>query len=424
MKLALPLLILACACPAWGQAAGAYDPVGVYLDADGVLHSRTTDPDPRLSLLRKNARRHRKDGKFLYVSLPRLFAKARALQKSGTPLPDEVRFVGGMTRLSHVFVFPEEGDLVIAGTAEPLDATASYRPLGRISGRPALHLDDIATAIRTFVPGKNPDRLGCDIEVTREIQERINAKILGIGPTAQIVGFRKTCDKIAAAGGAQPVRYFGLDPDTRFALTCVEADYRLKQLVLGLMKSPVSKVRSYRSMLRRPEKRFRFSLESRYEALLVSPDGLSFELRGPSLYVNGGLLGDPQSGLEDMSPTAQRFINSCNANFEALTRSLVSWLDLCNLSDLSVLGALISKDRLADKAGWDLSWVLKGYSCRDISAPKSAATLCNYALSGRVAIYISGGVWIKPSEWAARRSPDEKVGLKASRPAEGWSASR
>ena len=142
--------------------------------------------------------------------------------------------------------------------------------------------------------------------------------------------------------------------------------------------------------------------------------------------VNGGLLGDPESGIEDTSPNAQKFATSCNANFKALTRNLVSWLDLCNLGDLSVLGALITRDRLAEKAGWDMAWVLdgKGYATRPITAPKSVATLCNFTLSGRVAIFVSGGVWIKPAEWAAKRSPDKKVELKASRPAEGWSASK
>lgn len=408
------------------QAAAAYDPVGVHVDARGVLRSRSVDADPRLAELWKNAKAVQKDGRFLYVSLPRLFAEARRTLEGGKPLPPELRHLGGMTRLQHVFVYPDAKDLVIAGPAEPIDAREPFRPLGRITGRPVLHLDDLVTALRAFGPGRNPDRLGCDIEITAEIREKVNAKIQAIGPAAKITGFRKTCDQIAEAGGPQPVKYFGLETNTRFAFVCVEADYRLKQLALGILPSPVAKVESYRSLISQPEREFRFSLESNYDVLAASPEGTAFELRGPSLKVNGGLLGHPESTVADLSPSARRFVTTCNENFDALLRHLVSWADLCNLGDLSVLAALIVGDGLAEKAGWDLGWILdpKGYPVVEMPAPMSAATVCSFTTIGNNAIFLTGGVWIKPAEWAAKRAADEKVGSKASRPEEGWSSVR
>jgi hypothetical protein len=423
---AILVLMLAGTLPAWGQGAAAYDPQGVHVDARGVLRSRTTDPDPRLAELWKNAKSLQKDGKFLYVSLPRLFAEARRILEGGKPLPPDLRYFGGLTRLQYVFVFPESKDLVIAGPAEPVDARESFRPLGRISGRPVLQLDDLVTALRAFGPGRNPDRLGCDLEITAEMKERVNAKIQAVGPAARITGFRKACDQIAEAGGLQPVKYFGLDPTTRFAFVCVEADYRLKQLGLGLLASPVPKVESYRNLISQPEKEFRFSLESNYDALAAAPDGLAFELRGPSLKVNGGLLGHPESTIQDLSPAGKRFVTLCNENFDALARHLVSWSDLCNLGDLSVLAALVEGDGLAKKAGWGLEWILeaKGYPVTAMTAPTSAATLCNFTASGNNALFLTGGIWIKPAEWAAKRAPDENLGGKAVRPDEGWNSAR
>src|SRR6185436_7079875 len=224
-------------------------------------------------------------------------------------------------------------------------------------------------------------RLGCDIEITAEIKERANAKIQALGPAARITGFRKTCDQIAEAAGPQPVKYYGLEPRTRFAFVCVEADYRLKQLGLGLLPPPVPNVESYRSLIDRPEREFRCSLESNYDALAASPDGLAFELRGPSLKVHGGLLGHPESTVQDLSPAGRRFVTLCNENFAALIRHLVSWADLCNLGDLSVLAALAAGEDLAGKAGWDLAWILdpKGYRVPEIAAPETAATLCNFS---------------------------------------------
>lgn len=410
----------------WSQAAAAYDPQGVHVDAKGVLRSRTVDPDPRLPELWKNAKSFQKDGKLLYVSLPRLFAEARRLLESGRPLTDEMRFLGGMTKLQYVFAYPDAKDLVVAGPAEPFEAKVPFRPLGRITGRPVLHLDDLVTALRAFGPGKRPDRLGCDIELTKEIQERVATKANAIGPTARVIGFKKACDQIAEAGGPQPVKYFGLEADTRFALVCVEADYRLKQLALGILPSPTPKVESYRSMIAVPERLLRFSLESNYESLKVSPEGTAFELRGPSLKVNGGLLGHPESKPEDMTAAGRRFVTLCNENFETLLRHLLSWADLANLGDLSVVAALVSEDRLAEKTGWDLAWILdpKGYPAAPVTGPVSAATLCSVAVSGENAIFVSGGVWIKPAEWAGKRSPDETLAGRGSRPAEGWSGAR
>lgn len=405
------------------QAAAAYDPQGVHVDAKGVLRSRTVDADPRLAELWKNAAAHQKDGRLLYVSLPRLFAEARRAVEAGKPLPDDLRFLGGMTKLQYVFVYPAERDLVIAGPAEPFDAKDPFRPLGKITGRPVLHLEDLVVALRAFGPGRRPDRLGCDIEVTKEIQERVGNKAKAVGPTAQIIGFRKACDQIAEAGGPQPVKLFGLEPDSRFAFVCVEADYRLKQLALGLLPSPTAKVESYKSLIAGPEKLLRFSLESFPDALTASRDGNAFELRGPSLKVNGGLLGNPESKPEDMTPSGRRFVQQCNENFDALRRHLLAWADLCSLNDLAVVAALVAEDRLAEKTGWDPAWALdpKGYPLPAIASPQAAATLCNVAVSGGSAIFVSGGVWIKPP---TERSKDDAVGSKGVRPVEGWSASR
>jgi hypothetical protein len=79
------------------------------------------------------------------------------------------------------------------------------------------------TALRAFGPGRNPDRLGCDIEITPEIRERVNAKIQSVGPTSRIVGFRKACDQIATRRRPAREVFRGSSPPTRFAFVCVEA---------------------------------------------------------------------------------------------------------------------------------------------------------------------------------------------------------
>jgi hypothetical protein len=86
-----------------------------------------------------------------------------------------------------------------------------------------------------------------------------------------------------------------------------------------------------------------------------------------------------------------------------------------------VLAALLTQDGLAGKAGWDLGWALEGYPVVKMAAPRSAATLCSVSVSGNSAIFVTGGVWIKPAEWASKRKPDESARGKAARPLSGWS---
>ena len=59
-----------------------------------------------------------------------------------------------------------------------------------------------------------------------------------------------------------------------------------------------------------------------------------------------------------------------------------------------------------------------------MKAPTGAAVQCNYTTSGNNALFLTGGIWIKPAEWASKRASDDKLGARASRPEEGWSASR
>lgn len=408
--------------------AGGYDPVGVYVDAEGVLRSRTTEPDGRLTELWKKARGAKPDDGLVFISLPRLFAEAKRLLDEGKPLPPDIRHLGGMTRLRYVFVYPDQKDLVIAGPAEPFDDAVPFRPLGQVTGRPVLHLEDLVTALRAFGPGRKPDRVGCDIQITQEVADRLGKAMTEFGAKAATIGIKAAAEKIAQAGGQQPVKYYGVDPDTRFAFVCVEADYRLKQLALGQFPSPVAAVKSYKSLLPSPERAHRFSLESAYDALLASADGRAFELRGPSLKVNSGLLGKSDSTDADISAAAKRFKDLCNEHFEALTRHMVDWADLANLGDLCVAAALIAGDGLADKASWDASWVLapKGFPVTHMTAPKSAQTLCATTSAGKMLIFVTGGVWINPREWAEKRVVDDRGALdgKPLRPSdeEGWRA--
>jgi hypothetical protein len=404
--------------------------LGVFIDAQGVLRT-TGKPDDRLETLRAKAAKLPKDDKFVYISLPRVLAEARALQEKGESLPSEIRHLGGMVRLKYVFVYPDEKDLVIAGPAEPFDVDVPYRPLGKYTGRPVLHLSDFVTALRHVGPGGPTPALGCTLEITPEIFDRIQKKTKEVGPKAPKIGNTRACELIAEAGGPQPVKYIGLEPNNRYAAVCIEADYLLKMFGLGLFDSPSRKVKSYMALSTSAHKPHRFAFECAYDPMGVSPDGLAFELRGTSLKVDTSLYSVEHQAVKEgeIAPAAKYFARDLSRHFEDVSRHIPAFADLANLSDLAVLSALIAKEELHTKAGWDLAWTLApdGFKTDSVAAPTSALTLCNYRQYGNTTIFVAGGVLLSPGSFVKDRAPDEKGEIKgqSQRPESGaWSSTK
>jgi hypothetical protein len=417
MSRMIPALALFLCAPAaaWAQFVSAPHPEGVEMNPKGVLMSGKTEMDPRLAEIRKNAASRKNEGGLCYISLPRLFADARKSIEAKEPLPDNVRFLGGMVKLQYIFLFPDKNDLVIAGPAEPFDSKVPFRPLGLLTGRPVLQFEDLVVALRAFGPGKSPDILGCNIHITREIAARVDKKFEEISPKlGNGLKPKDAAEEMAEAGGEQPVEYLGIDPATRFAFVCVEADYRLKQLGLALIKCPVPQIKPYFMHLSRPERNHRFFLASQYEAILVSPEGDGFELRGPSLRVDTGLLRLKGTEGGEVSAAAKKYSQQCNEHFAELCRHLISWADLQNLGDLTLFAALAAREGLAGKAGWDTSWLLDQRSCpvTAYATPKSAKFLCNGRTASGMVLFTSGGVGLFPKEWIDKRESDDKGALK------------
>jgi hypothetical protein len=386
---------------AWAQ--GLPDPTGVRIDGEGVMRTRTID-EGQLTEIRKRGRGNDADAGLCYISLPRLFEEAKALVEKGEPLPDRSKYLGGMVKLQYVFIYPEENDLVIAGPCEPFDVGNGFRPLGTVTGRPVLHLDDLVTALRVSGPQKDPVRIGCDIEVDPAIAKRCSDKIKELRKVVASgkLSARDASEQIAEAGGKQPIVYYTLSDKSRFAYVCAEADYLLKHLALGLVKSPVKRVRSYNQLSKKPGKAHRFSLETLYEAIVQSEDGNAFELKGPSLEVKTGLLQRLGAQSGSAEEPATRFVDACNRNFAKLALHIESWSDLANLADLTVLAALIGKDSLHSRVDWDLAWVMAGYPVSDVAAPKYANRLCNYNYNDNLLLFTSGGIWLDPVKWVNR----------------------
>lgn len=402
--------------------AAALDPDGVYIDPEGVLRTRKVEDGKRLRDLRAAAKKEKAAGGLAFVSLPRLLAEARAAVEAGGKVPEELRLLGGIVRLQYVFVYPDAKDLVIAGPAEPVDSSFPGRPVGKITGRPALQVDDLVVALRTCGPGKVQNAFGCTIELTAEVQKKLLEqwdKIKG-DVKNQPAKRKELFAGLAAAGGLQPVEFFNLTPETRFAFVCLEADYLLKRHALGLDLTPVKLAPSHLSLMTSTKKvAHRFWFETRYDPIRASADGNAFEIRGPSLQIKTRRKFSDDA--DDAEPEAKRYADAATEHFPKLAEALLPWADLANLSDLSLLAALIAADRLDQKAGWDLQWTLSGYPVPKVAVPESAGVLVNYSTTSNLLLWAGGGVKLSMAEAVKAREADAAVASKAARPERGWS---
>ena len=149
-----------------GGVGGGGGGAGVTIDAQGVLRMKMV-ADPELAARRKAAAAAlagdlQKTSKLRKVALSRLEAEVAKAAATGRGIPEEFAKLAGLTRVQYIFVYPgagsEQGEVVIAGPAEPWMTDAGGRVVGTATGSPTLLLEDLATALRAFPPGQPTDR--------------------------------------------------------------------------------------------------------------------------------------------------------------------------------------------------------------------------------------------------------------------------
>ena len=66
-------------------------------------------------------------------------------------IPEEMQMLAGLERIQYVFVYPESGDVVLAGPAGDWIRAAEGNVVSRDSGRPVVKLDDLVVVWRLML---------------------------------------------------------------------------------------------------------------------------------------------------------------------------------------------------------------------------------------------------------------------------------
>ena len=153
----------------------------------------------------------RREANLRKISLTRLEKQIQLLQAAGRPLPEEMQVLAGLQRIQYVFVYPDSGDLVLAGPAGDWVVGGDGTVLSRAGGRPPVRLDDLVVVFRQMLG--NPEAcFGCRITPRQEglarLQDYLQKKT---PPKLGLPGEHKRWSEELRAP-AWPAGYRGLRP--------------------------------------------------------------------------------------------------------------------------------------------------------------------------------------------------------------------
>jgi hypothetical protein len=386
---------------------------GVAIDADGVVKVKSTaDQSGRLTREQQAAARAglntlvAKHSAMRYISLKHL---EKAIREKDGSLTDEMRYLAGLLRVHYVFLYPDSGDIVLAGPAEGWTTDPAGRIVGISTGRPVIQLDDLCVALRAFPPsGSTTKLIGCSIDTTPEGLAAYNRFLQSIGTNldprdTERVAF--VAEGIRNAKGLQTVTVNGVSSKTHFAMVMVEADYRMKLIGIGLEKPPVALQsfvdRANATQLGR-EGMSRWFFTPDYECIRTSTDSQAMELVGDGVKVVGEeelVTAEGQRTASGRANSAsQAFTQAFTKVYPALADKSPVYAQLRNMIDLSVVAAYMQQHDFYGKANWrmDVLGDEKTIPTETFNAPKQVATVVNTIRKSGQLVMPNGGVQINP----------------------------
>ncbi len=393
---------------------------GIDIDALGVLRTKKIKADnARLTRDRINAAKAKmnKDlaqpSKLRKISLNRLEAAIAKNLREGKKIGDDMLYLAGLTRVTHVFFYPETNDIVIAGPAEGFFADANGKMVGMETRKVILQLQDLVVALRAFPPsGKKTKMISVSIDPTQEGLKNFKKVVTQVHRQLQAQGGITKNQEVQVANtfkkalGNQTVTIQGVSPQSHFAQVLVEADYRMKLIGIGLERTPV-KITTFvdkvspTGLAKNALQRWYF--EPNYECVQVNADETGMQLIGNGVKLvgeNERVAGNGERTKTGRDSAASRaFTRSFTKKYNDMADKHPVYGELRNLMDLSIVAAFIQEMDFYGKAGWkmDLLGNEKNLRVEYFRTPKQVEPAINAFWKGRTFMTpIGGGVSIQP----------------------------
>ncbi|QDU31043.1 hypothetical protein ETAA8_61960 [Anatilimnocola aggregata] len=343
---------------------------GVRVDALGLLRRMTPRTDAALETVRSSASQigsshnPRKKSVLRKISLNRLERELQLLQAAGKSPDETMKLLAGLQRIKYLLVYPETGDIVIAGPADDWRQNNEGRWVDIEKQRPIVQLDDLVVTFRNAFSAE--PKFGCSINPTKPglaEAQAVNDRWAAKGPMkpSQRAEF---LEELRAGLGRQDIVVYGLDPQTRAARVMVEADYRMKLVGMGLEDGTLG-VTSYLNSLD-PKRhdlnnlsvlRWWFTLN--YDSLQATESRDAFELKGPGVKVlsENEMLSEQGDRIHTgrSSEVNSLFAESFTKHFEILAAKYPVYAELRNVFDLALVAAVVRSHDLPGQVNWHLT---------------------------------------------------------------------
>jgi len=393
---------------------------GILVDADGVLRTQMNpDVNGHLTRQRMAAARAALDPKLVQksplrkVSLNRLEAAVKSRGDMGMKPTEDMQFLAGMTRITHVFFYPETNDIVIAGPAEGYVTDMLGRTRGIETGSATLMLDDMVVALRAFFkPEDNKNNvplISVSIDPTKEGLASMQQFLNQVGSRATPNNTEFITKGLKESLGLQSVRLTGVPGKSHFAQVLVEADYRMKLIGIGLEPTPIKGMQSYAAranpaaIARNALARWYFV--PNYQCVRVAEDDLAMEMVGDGVKLLGAdemVKGDgSRSKTTSIDLASKGFTTDFTKNYAQIAASSPVFAQLRNVIDMAVVAAFIKDKDYAETAGWKMNTFLKEeeYAVETLNVPKQVETaVAAFWKGNRLVTPIGGGIRIEPTE--------------------------
>lgn len=348
---------------------------GVYVDASGIMRRISLESgDKSLAALRaeasisRGAADVRKASGLRKVSLSRLERRLEALRAMGQPPEEAMDVLAGVYDLKYLFVYPETGDVVLAGPAGDWTVDASGRRLNVDTGQSVLRLDDLVTMLRNAY--RHGGRFGCSITPRKENLAAAQAFLAESAktPIASDRQRERWMADLRSTLGLQDIDVYGVDPRSRTGRILVEADYHMKLIGMGLEDGVLGVVSYLDALAARPPEeaaemdvlRWWFTLN--YDAIATTESRDGFEIRGPGVQVlsENELLDATGERIHTggSSELNSEFARSFTKNYDALARKYPVYGELRNIFDLALAASILRAEDLPGQVGWEMGYFL------------------------------------------------------------------